>query len=552
MRRTSKLFAGLIVAGFASAGLAAQAAETVQRPGTSPAYEQLGKVAVMHEGRIKPLDTVAREEVKQVYGKETVVVRDPREEVEKIVDPESFNRPGATSWTVEKWGPVAAFLGWTVRPEFWDDQPFILVDYLPLRRVVMAGTIKARLEAIAQKSTCPEGEKDRLRKLAVAPDVTATALIAFARDSKLPIEDRRTIAELAARLTEEHKWLAPRELEEARITAKGQELPFMSWAAALEKQKRDFDNNPQAAERPTEIERRAIEVAHRLGTYLAYSGDQFSNAGLILVMPRPSDAKYLAYTAGAIKEARAAKRTEDLPLMKLDALRAIGTYWDVIPVEDHKTPTEDAAADERFAAWLRDSSAWVPLKTLLKSKPEDLVAAGYPEGPVKAFLDAYHALEQAEISSPGQVSEAAAAALLTASRSLGEAVNPTKYPTVAMIDRETHFNAMNPFWQAPIAYGTALALLAVSLGFIPAAGKRSMSALLGSTIYRFGLAALAIGIALEIYGFYLRVRITGWAPVTNMYETVIWVALVAAVLSFVFEMIYRRVYMALAGSGVAL
>ena len=75
---------------------------------------------------------------------------------------------------------------------------------------------------------------------------------------------------------------------------------------------------------------------------------------------------------------------------------------------------------------------------------------------------------------------------------------------------------------------------------------------MGSTIYRIGLSALAIGIALEIYGFYLRVRISSWAPVTNMYETVIWVALVAAVLSFVFEMIYRKTFTALAGAGVAL
>ncbi len=36
--------------------------------------------------------------------------------------------------------------------------------------------------------------------------------------------------------------------------------------------------------------------------------------------------------------------------------------------------------------------------------------------------------------------------------------------------------------------------------------------------------------------------ITGWAPVTNMYETVIWVGLVAAVLSFILEMIYRKVF----------
>ena len=37
-------------------------------------------------------------------------------------------------------------------------------------------------------------------------------------------------------------------------------------------------------------------------------------------------------------------------------------------------------------------------------------------------------------------------------------MNPSKYPTLASIERETHFNAINPFWQAPFAYGAALAL----------------------------------------------------------------------------------------------
>ncbi len=68
----------------------------------------------------------------------------------------------------------------------------------------------------------------------------------------------------------------------------------------------------------------------------------------------------------------------------------------------------------------------------------------------------------------------------------------------------------------------------------------------------WGCSACWPGSPLEIWGFYFRVRITGWAPVTNMYETVIWVALVAAVLSVVFEAIFRRVYFALAGSAVAL
>ena len=553
MRRIRKRLAGLILAGIAAGSLSARGAETVKPPGTGSAYDRIGKVAVMHEGRVKPMDTVAREEVKQVYSRETITLRDPREEVEKLLDPESFDKAGGTTWSVEKWGPVGAFLGWTVRPEFWDDQPFILVDYLPLRRLIVAGPLAARLKAIADKPSTSADDKVRLEKLVGDRELGATTLIAFVRSSKLPIEDRRSIAELATKLTEEHKWLTPRELDEAKIDNKGETLPFMVWASKLGEQQRRFHDNPMSAERPTELERRIVEVAQRLMSYQAYSGDRFQTNGLILILPRPSDAKYLAYTARTItayKEALA-KGNEDLPLMKLDALKALGTYWDFIPREEHKTPTENAAADERFTAWLRESSTWVPLKVLLKEKPEELAEAGYPEGPVNAFLAAYHKLEQAETHSPGQVAEATAAEFLTASRSLGEAVS-TEYPSVPTIERETYFNATNPFWKAPFAYGFAVMLLVVGLAFVSTTTKESLAGRLGRAIYRAGMLGLLTGIALEIWGFYFRVRITGWAPVTNMYETVIWVSLVAAVLSVIFEAIYGRVYFALAGSAVAL
>ena len=46
--------------------------------------------------------------------------------------------------------------------------------------------------------------------------------------------------------------------------------------------------------------------------------------------------------------------------------------------------------------------------------------------------------------------------------------------------------------------------------------------------------------------------ISGWAPVTNLYETVIWVALIAATIGLVLEAVYRRVYPAAAAAGVAM
>jgi ABC-type transport system involved in cytochrome c biogenesis permease subunit len=46
--------------------------------------------------------------------------------------------------------------------------------------------------------------------------------------------------------------------------------------------------------------------------------------------------------------------------------------------------------------------------------------------------------------------------------------------------------------------------------------------------------------------------ISGWAPVTNLYETVVWVALISAVIGLTLEAIYRSVYPAAAAAGVAM
>ena len=92
MKRIGKRLVGLVLAGTFAACLPAQAADEQKSPGTGPAYELLGKVAVLHEGRIKPLDTVAREEVKQIYGRETIKLHDPAEEIDKILDPAAAAR----------------------------------------------------------------------------------------------------------------------------------------------------------------------------------------------------------------------------------------------------------------------------------------------------------------------------------------------------------------------------------------------------------------------------------------------------------------------------
>jgi len=500
--------------------------------GVGPAYERLGHVAVMHEGRVKPLDTVAREEVKQVFGRETIKLLDARNQV------------------AETWGPVGAFVDWIVRPEFWDSQPFILVDYLPLKRQLLLGSARAKFGAIAARPETPAEDKQRLAALADDDKLDAAAVERFLATSKIEAVDKEALEEVAAKLHEEHKWLSPDELDEAKIRHGDHDETFMEWVAQLDEQSRKFEANPMSAERLTELERRAIDVGKRLAAYRAYSGDEMRSAGLIRIMPRPSSREALDFYKVVVPKARSAANIRDLAPIEFDTLKALDTYWNDVPSDDRHDPGEDEKFDAKFAAWLAANSVWTPLKVLLKAEPEALVQAGYPEKPARAFLDAYKAFEQAENSKPGAIPFETADALLAASRALGEAVNPEHYPTAAAIERESHFNAFNPFYRAPFAYGLALVLLAVALGF--SGGRVAEMGTAGKALHGLGMLALLGGIALECYGFYLRILITGWAPVTNMYETVIWVALVAAVLSFAFELIYRRTFAAVAGAGVAL
>jgi len=514
----------------------APGAEAPKAFGTGPTYVELAKVPVMHEGRKKPLDTVAREEVKQIFGRETIKFLGPDEKV------------------VATWKPVAAMFNWSVRPEFWDDQPIILVEYIPLKRLLLADAITARLVAIADREKSPEPVRNAAKALADRTDLDAADLRTFAALPGLTKDESTAVKDLARELGEAHKWLTPRQLESARVKVDGQPVPFTTWFRDLAEQKSKNEANPAGnAPKPTDVEKRAIEVGTRLVHYQALRDRTISSVEPMLILPRPSNPTYLAYCGVAFEKAREQQGVEGLSPLELDSANALLTYYKDIPREDWKEPGKDAEFDANFTAWLKENSVWIPLQVFLdeKTTPEELAKAGFPAKETEAFLTAFRAMEKAEEATPGAVAPASASNLLAATRALGSKLNGAGYPTVQAMDLEAHFNETNPFYRAPYGYGLALALLAISLGFTVRSQQAPFWSL-GSIVYWAGIVGLLAGIALEIQGFYMRVRISGWAPVTNMYETVIWVSLVAAVLGLVFEMIFRKTSAALAGAGVAL
>ena len=208
----------LILAMMASAaiGRASMAAETA-RPtkvevGNTAAYAILGSLPMMHEGRIKPLDTVAREEIKSIYTRETI----------KLTSEDGK--------TVTSWSPVAAFFDWSVRPKFWDEQPIISVEYLPIKRFILAEETKAALEAVAGKAATSEVDRARLRAVIALPEIDAQAIRSAIRESKLDEADARSLEKVAARIGEETKWLSPEDLENAEVMSDGKKIPFVELA----------------------------------------------------------------------------------------------------------------------------------------------------------------------------------------------------------------------------------------------------------------------------------------------------------------------------------
>lgn len=155
----------------------------------------------------------------------------------------------------------------------------------------------------------------------------------------------------------------------------------------------------------------------------------------------------------------------------------------------------------------------------------------------------YDALRQSAVKLREAAAKGDQAGITAAATELqGELPKIGPYPAQADLMRETHYNRFHPF---RTAYGLYLFGL---LGLLFASSNKS-------PMYWLGLGLAWFGFAMHAYGFYLRCMIAGRPPVTNMYESVIWVAFGAVLFSLIFELIYRaRVYLlaSLTGATVCL
>jgi ABC-type transport system involved in cytochrome c biogenesis permease subunit len=235
-------------------------------------------------------------------------------------------------------------------------------------------------------------------------------------------------------------------------------------------------------------------------------------------------------------------------------------------------PALNAAALTKTRDPKNQAEPWLSLATVLYGSDELLYHEDWPnENYSKEQIDAVRgAWKQLADSYANRKSEnradafaAAQGRLVTTLRRLGEGIEAqrvklvaaelpasqrdekmiayTKYPTAQRLAPELTYNRIKPFqWSWVICFLAVLAfgfshltpefVGARLFGWLPAGKLRHI-------LFWVAIAMLLATIIWTAYGFYLRILVTGWAPVTNMYETVVFVPWVIAALAIWFVLL---------------
>lgn len=185
------------------------------------------------------------------------------------------------------------------------------------------------------------------------------------------------------------------------------------------------------------------------------------------------------------------------------------------------TEREALAVAQRMQA-LAELAA--PDALLVVPHPTDPKGAWEPipnDGPLRLKLDA---VRRAFVQRDSVALGAAARELEAALRAVG----PKVYPSRKSLAREVHYNQFHPFRKAEYGYGISFLFLLLTWRLRSRAG------------YWAAVAVFGLGLLLHGYGFYLRTVISGRPPITNMYESVVWVSFGAAAFALLFEVTFRN------------
>jgi cytochrome c-type biogenesis protein CcsB len=121
------------------------------------------------------------------------------------------------------------------------------------------------------------------------------------------------------------------------------------------------------------------------------------------------------------------------------------------------------------------------------------------------------------------------------------ALSPSIYPSDQKLRLEYFYNHFEAFYRAIWCYGIALVILIVAH-----LRKR------GRLLQNIGVAVAVLGLTFQAAGIVMRCMIAGRPPVTNMYESIIWVSFAVSFFGIIFFARYRAPIYLLAALPVTL
>ncbi len=113
------------------------------------------------------------------------------------------------------------------------------------------------------------------------------------------------------------------------------------------------------------------------------------------------------------------------------------------------------------------------------------------------------------------------------------------YPTASDMATEVHYQKLKPFLWTWILYLLGSLLMAFSFIALP------------GLLAKLGIGVMALAFIFHTYGFALRCIITSRPPVSNMYETVVWVGWGVFLFAAIFSFLKKKKWIVLVGAIVA-
>ena len=528
---------------------------------------------VLHEGRVKPLDTFARLAVETICGRQNprlglagaIVAGDVS--AAKLADlgrgiellPEAIKL--FPEGKPRQFTAAELLLSWLVEPEKWEMAPFLVAEHERLRKelfdlpltdkegnrlkyvspwqVARSAKFRARLEELEkkQKQSGDEGEEfeptgmdKKVKELYDAYNLYR--LLTF--NPTAPDSLSRRFMRRFQQATETWGSLEPGLLRLGQSDMddrlKQSIVSAAESARALSNLVRQEDVTLAKVE-PALVGLR--QAAGNLAPQLEAHAKRLSVRAPADWTPDERKQTQMSIRALAARTAELARLANEALLALYDSGRSLAIV-----------PALNPAALERKRGPRDDAQPWLSLQTVILGS--DVVLGEYPAQALREVREAFHQVGSVYVdrSNPDRAErfDAAMDRFAAAVRALGEAIEPlreklpiqdwdeelmaaTAYPPAGFTDVEVRYNQLDPFfWSWSISL---FALVCFGLSF----------GIMRKPMFWLGIFVLLAGQVATLAGFGLRWHITGLVPVTGMFETVVFTALCVSLLGIWFALL---------------